>query len=341
MIDIKIPQEVQLILKVLTAQGYEAYVVGGCVRDSLLGKKPQDWDICTSALPQEVKKAFNNLPVLETGLKHGTVTVMIDHKPYEVTTYRIEDQYSDNRHPDKVEFVKDLEQDLARRDFTINAMAYNPKSGLVDCFNGLADLDNKIIRCVGKAEERFLEDGLRILRAIRFASTYNFKIERATTEAIYSKKNLLANLAGERIQIELDKLLCGSGVKEILHQFAEVLAVIIPEIWPMLGFEPNNPHHIYDLWTHTIESVAQAPPQLVLRLTMLLHDLGKPDCYTVDEKGIGHFYGHSKISAEKAKDILQRLKYDRATIDTVLTLVANHDLDLLPQKNISNPCLIK
>lgn len=341
MIEIKIPQEVQLILNILTAQGYEAYVVGGCVRDSLLGQKPQDWDICTSALPQEVKKAFNNFPVLETGLKHGTVTVMIEHELYEVTTYRIEGKYSDNRHPDKVEFIKNLEQDLARRDFTINAMAYNPKSGLVDCFNGLADLRNKIIRCVGKAEERFLEDGLRILRALRFASAYDFKIDKNTEEAIEAKKGLLSKIAVERIQVELNKLLCGPGVKRVLHQFAEVLAVIIPEILPMLGFGQNNPHHIYDLWTHTIESVAQVPQQKVLRLTMLFHDLGKPDCYTVDKKGIGHYYGHSIISAEKAEDILQRLKYDRATINTVFTLVAKHDLDLLPQKKYLKPLLNK
>lgn len=332
MINIKLPEGARTILNILAEQGFEAYAVGGCIRDSLLGETPQDWDICTSALPQQVIGAFQNYPVLETGLKHGTVTVFIEHGPFEVTTFRVEGKYSDYRHPDKVEFVRDLQQDLARRDFTINAMAYNPNVGLVDCFNGLQDLQEKVLRCVGDPESRFLEDGLRILRGLRFASTLDFKLEKNTAQAIHHKKDLLSNVAVERIQVEFNKLICGVGVKGIFHQFADVLGVIIPEISTMLGFEQNNPHHIYDLWTHTVESVAQVPPETILRLTMLFHDLGKPDCLTIDSKGIGHFYGHAKLSAEGTKEILHRLKYDRSTISHVVTLVRNHDLELLPSK---------
>jgi len=332
MIKIQIPREAELILQILQDQGFEAYVVGGCVRDSLLGKTPQDWDICTTASPPQVMEAFKGYPVLKTGLKHGTVTVLIERNPFEITTYRIERGYSDHRHPDQVEFVTDLKQDLARRDFTINAMAYNPRKGLADFFNGLQDLETKTIRCVGEPESRFLEDGLRILRALRFASVYDFSIEEKTGEAIHAKRELLAQIAAERIQVELNKLLCGPGVKRVLQQFADVLAVIIPEIAPMLGFVQNNPHHCYDLWTHTVESVAQVPPETVLRLTMLFHDLGKPDCFTLDRQGTGHFYGHAKLSGEKAKEILHRLRYDRITVDGVVTLVKNHDLTLIPEK---------
>lgn len=341
MIKIKIPYEVGLILNTLTDQGFEAYTVGGCIRDSLLGKTPQDWDICTSALPQQVIQVFKDYPVLETGLKHGTVTVLIGKRAVEVTTFRVEGEYSDNRRPDKVYFVKSLKQDLARRDFTINAMAYNSYAGLIDYFEGLQDLKHKQIRCVGEAQQRFKEDGLRIMRALRFASTYDFAIEKKTAQAIHDNKSLLHNIAAERIQLELNKLLCGKAVKKVLEEFTDVLGVVIPEILPAIGYKQNNPHHIYDLWEHTLESLAHIAPQKVLRLTMLFHDLGKPDCYTVDEKGIGHFYGHGKFSVKKAKAALKRLKYDKDTINTVQTLITYHDLELLPQKKFLKRWLSK
>jgi tRNA nucleotidyltransferase (CCA-adding enzyme) len=329
---IKIPHEVKCILKSLTDRGFEAYIVGGAVRDSLLGKMPDDWDICTSALPQQVILVFKNYPVFETGLQHGTVSVLIGKRPIEVTTFRVEGMYSDNRRPDKVEFVKSLKQDLARRDFTINALAYNPHTGLIDYFEGLHDLEHKQIRCVGEAQQRFREDGLRLMRALRFASTYDFTIEKKTAQAIHDNKNLLHNIAAERIQVELNKLLCGTAVKKVLQEFTDVFGVVIPEILPAIGYDQKNPHHIYDLWEHTLESLAYVPPEKVLRLTMLFHDLGKPDCCTVDKEGIGHYYGHSKSSVAKAGNVLKRLKYDKATISTVQTLITFHDLELLPQK---------
>ncbi len=316
------------ILDKLESHGFEAYAVGGCVRDSLLGISPQDWDICTNALPKEVKTCVAPFPVIETGIQHGTVTVLYHHVPYEVTTYRTEGEYLDNRHPERVEFVRDLKEDLSRRDFTVNSMAYHPRKGVVDYFDGREDLQQGIIRCVGNAAARFDEDGLRIMRALRFASVYGFDLEEETAKAVMQKKEYLRRIAAERLNVELCKLLCGRGAEEILTRYRDVLEVIIPEIHAMAGFAQNNPHHIFDVWIHTVKSVTAVPPERILRLTMLLHDIGKPLCYTEDESGTGHFYGHAEKSADLVRVILKRLRFDKETVRAVTELVQYHGLDI-------------
>lgn len=316
------------ILEKLEEHGFEAYVVGGCVRDLLLEISPQDWDICTNALPEEVKASVAPLPVIETGVRHGTVTVLYQHVPYEVTTYRTEGEYLDNRHPNRVEFVRDLKEDLSRRDFTINAMAYHPCRGLVDYFDGRFDLRQGVIRCVGNAAQRFDEDGLRIMRALRFASVYGFELEQRTAAAVMAKKEYLCCIAAERLNVELCKLLCGNGVEKILTQYSGVLEVIIPEIHDMVGFNQNNPHHSFDVWIHTVKSTAVVPLDLILRLTMLLHDIGKPFCYTEDENGTGHFYNHAEKSGELARAVLSHLRFDKETTRAVTELVRSHGLDI-------------
>lgn len=327
-----IPPQVDGILKRFAENGREAYAVGGCVRDSLLGLTPNDWDVATSALPEETERIFADRCVIETGLKHGTVTVLWDEMPIEVTTYRIDGTYSDGRHPDGVSFTRSLKDDLARRDFTVNALAYNKQDGLVDCFGGQRDLANGIIRCVGNADVRFREDGLRILRALRFSSVLDFSIEKKTAESAVNSRELLDRIAGERIQTELMKLLCGHGAAAVLREFREVVAQFLPEIRPMFGFDQHNPHHSYDVWEHTLHCVEAVEPEPVLRLTMLLHDIGKPHCFTMGSDGVGHFYGHPEKSAEIAREILNRLRFDKKTSGTVLTLVRSHGLPLLPEE---------
>lgn len=322
---INVPEAASEILGKLEEHGFEAYVVGGCVRDSLLGHHPKDWDICTSATPQQVLRVFRKRPVIKTGLKHGTVTVLINRRPIEVTTYRIDGTYTDNRHPESVEFVRDITEDLARRDFTINAMAYNPARGLVDAFGGQDDLAAGIVRCVGEPDARFHEDGLRILRALRFAARYDFAIESETAYAIRRDRHLLANISAERIFSELKGILCGKGALSMLLAFPEVFATIIPELGPTIGFEQHNPYHIHDVWTHIARAVQAIPADPVLRLTMLLHDIAKPACFTMGEDGRGHFYGHAEQAADMAADILHRLKSDNDTLKTVVTLVRHHD----------------
>lgn len=330
---IEVPRQVDSIIKRLAKNGFEAYIVGGCVRDSLLGIEPNDWDITTSARPEETERCLSNFKIVETGLKHGTVTVVTNSMPVEVTTYRVDGQYSDNRHPDEVKFTRSLKEDLARRDFTVNALAYGPE-GIIDCFGGCDDLGKKRIRCVGNADKRFKEDGLRILRALRFASTLNFSVERETAKCILKNCALLDNIAWERIQTEFTKLLCGDGAERVLKKYRDVFARFIPEIKPSFDFEQNNPYHIYNVWEHTLNSVEKIEPEPILRLTMFLHDLGKPFCYSKDKKGVGHFYGHAKKSAEIARTILTRLKYDRHTADTVVTLIEFHDLPLINDERI-------
>jgi tRNA nucleotidyltransferase (CCA-adding enzyme) len=268
---IKIPSQVDGVLKRLSENGREAYAVGGCVRDSLLGLTPNDWDVATSALPEETERIFADCRVIETGLKHGTVTILSGGMPIEVTTYRIDGAYSDGRHPDDVSFTRNLKDDLARRDFTVNALAYNPESGLADCFGGRQDLADGIIRCVGDADIRFREDGLRILRALRFSSVLGFSIESRTAESALRNRDLLDRIAGERIQAEFTKLLCGRGAAEVLRKFREIIAQFIPEIRPSFGFDQHNPHHSYDVWEHVLHSVNAVTPEPVLRLTMFLH----------------------------------------------------------------------
>lgn len=328
---ISIPDYALTVVQRLEHFGYEAYVVGGCVRDSLLGRTPKDWDVCTNATPQQVLGVFKRFNVIKTGLQHGTVTVMVNHEPVEVTTFRIDGEYTDNRHPDAVTFVSEVEADLSRRDFTINAMAYNPTRGLVDAFGGQQDLSAGLIRCVGEPDARFNEDGLRIMRALRFTARYDFAIERETAFSMRRNRHLLENVSVERIFTELKGILVGNGARSMMLAFPEIFGVIMPELVPMFGFDQRNPHHIYDVWTHTAHAVQAAPADPTLRLVMLLHDIGKPACFTVDEKGKGHFYGHPDKSAEMAEQILLRLKSDTATLENVVKLVRVHD-DTFPSR---------
>lgn len=320
-----IPTDVKELLGQLAAAGHEAYAVGGCVRDSILGRVPGDWDICTSALPEETERCFSQLRVIETGLKHGTVTVMYHKTPYEITTYRRDGVYTDHRKPEQVTFVSELREDLARRDFTINAMAVDEVGEIVDPFGGRDDLAARCIRCVGAPEERFREDALRILRGLRFASQLEFEIHPDTAAAMDRCKELLQFVSGERIYVEITKLLVGNGAAKALEQYGHILAAVLPEILPAMGFQQRHPCHNRDVWGHTADAVGYSKPDPVVRWTLLLHDLGKPDCFTVDDQGIGHFYGHPKRSAELALEILTRLKTDSYTRDTVCELVRRHD----------------
>ena len=330
MMRIELPEDVLRILRRLNEAGHRAYAVGGCVRDSLLGIAPHDWDICTSALPEEMRAVFEGEHVLDIGLKHGTLTVMRSGRPYEVTTFRIDGAYTDHRHPDGVTFVADVREDLARRDFTVNAMAYHPEEGLIDAFHGMEDLRAGVIRCVGDPMLRFGEDALRILRALRFAATYGFGIDPATLEAALALRGSLGLVAAERKRVELCKLLCGRAAGEIMRTGAPVIGETVPELQAAFGFEQHNPHHLYDVWEHTLHAVDAAPAEEVLRLAVLLHDTGKPDTFTLDASGTGHFYGHAKRSAELAEAALRRLKFDRATETAVTELVRLHDLELSP-----------
>ena len=333
---LQIPMPICRLLDKLLADGYEAYVVGGCIRDSLLGFPPKDWDIATSALPEETKRVFEGFRLVETGFRHGTLTVFADAQtPVEITTYRIDGAYSDNRHPDHVFFTKELNQDLARRDFTINALAYRPGTGIIDPFGGKNDLFRHMIRCVGLPEHRFKEDSLRILRALRFSSVLGFSIDTDTALAIHSLHPLLTNIAAERIATELLKILCGDAVFEVLMAYPDVIAQILPELRPMQGFAQNNPYHIYDVYEHTARTVQSVPADPVVRLAMLLHDSGKPSCYTQDGRGIGHFRGHPAVSTSIAQAVLMRLRIETNTIKQVCTLITYHDTDLAP----TVPCM--
>ena len=326
--ELRLPEAAKNLLSRLSQAGYSAYVVGGCVRDSLLGRKPKDWDICTSALPEQTQAVFSGFRTVETGLKHGTLTVVVDHEPYEITTFRVDGAYTDHRHPDSVSFVGDLTQDLARRDFTVNAMAYSPEGGLQDPFGGQQDLSAKLIRCVGVPEQRFDEDALRVLRALRFASVYDFAIEPATVAALRKKAPDLKLVAGERVREELLKLLCGKAAGRILREYPDVLAVIIPEIRPMIGYDQQNHHHIHELWEHTVIGVENVPADPVLRLAMLLHDTGKPLTRTTDEKGEGHYIGHPAVSEKIAAKTADLLRLDNVFRERLCLLVLNHDTHL-------------
>ena len=324
----RIPAHAAELLTRLKQAGFSAYVVGGCVRDSLLGLEPHDWDICTSAFPDQMQAVFHDLHTVETGLKHGTLTVIVDHVPYEVTTFRVDGDYSDHRHPDSVCFVDNLTQDLARRDFTVNAMAWSPDTGLADPFGGRTDLASGVIRCVGEPEKRFEEDALRVLRALRFASVYDFAIDPETDRALRLMAPDLTHVAGERVRDELLKLLCGKAAGRILWAYPDVLSLIVPEIRPMIGYDQQNHHHTYDLWEHTVIGLENVPADPVLRLTMLLHDTGKPATRTTDEKGEGHYKGHPKASEEIARKTAEALRLDNAFRDRLLLLVLHHDTPL-------------
>lgn len=329
-----LPEKVNYIIETLTEHGFEAYAVGGCVRDSVLERNPQDWDITTSASPAAVKAIFRH--TIDTGILHGTVTVMIDHEGFEVTTYRIDGEYEDARHPKEVLFTSNLLEDLKRRDFTINAMAYNEQNGLVDAFDGLGDLKRKVIRCVGKAEERFSEDALRMLRAVRFAAQLGFSIEEETKGAILKLALNIGKVSAERIQMELVKLLVSGHPKELRTAYETGLTgVFLPEFDRMMLTPQNNPHHCYSVGEHTLKALKQVPSDKVLRLAVLLHDVAKPVCKTTDEKGKDHFYGHPAEGAKIARGILRRLKFDNDTTDKTCRLIQWHDDNPeLKEKNI-------
>ena len=322
---IKIPPQVNRAVEILQSNGHTAYVVGGAVRDALMGKEPHDWDVTTSALPQETLECFKDFRTIETGLKHGTVTVIVDGMSLEITTYRIEKGYSDNRHPDKVEFTDRVEDDLSRRDFTVNAIAYSPVKGFADPFGGQDDIKKEIIRCVGNADKRFGEDALRILRALRFSAVLGFEIDSETADSIHRNFRLLKNISVERIFVELSKLLCGKAAGRILREYEDVIFFILPELEPMKGCVQNHERHIYDVWGHTVTAVESVEPVPELKFAMLFHDSGKPECKTTDSKGIDHFYSHGKVSKKIAHDILTRLKTSVKFRNHVCNLVEYHD----------------
>lgn len=321
---IQIPQHANYIIKTLQHYGYEAYIVGGCVRDAVLGKKPADWDITTSAKPLQIKSIFQK--TVDTGLKHGTVTVLMEKEPFEVTTYRIDGEYEDHRRPNEVTFTTNLREDLMRRDFTINAMAYNDKDGLVDLFGGMEDLKKKVIRCVGNPDDRFDEDALRMLRAVRFAAQLGFEIEKPTMDAIRRKYSFLKDISAERIQVELTKLLVSNHPEKIKTAYElGMTSIFLPEFDAMMNTPQNNPHHKYNVGDHTVEALKRIDADKVLRLAVLLHDVGKPETRSTDAEGIDHFYEHYKKSGEKSEEILRRLKYDNHTIKSVRHLIEWHD----------------
>ena len=331
----QIPKEAALALHTLQSNGHLAFVVGGCVRDSLLGRTPNDWDVTTSALPEEVADCFRNFRVIETGLQHGTLTVLVDGTPIEITTFRNDGIYLDHRHPVGVTFSNTVEDDLARRDFTVNAMAYHPERGLVDLFGGREDLKNRVIRCVGDPVTRFREDGLRILRAIRFASVLGFSLDEKTKAAVRSEKSLLEFIAPERIREEFCKLLCGVNAENVIREYVDVIGQFLPELLACRGFEQNTKYHCYDVLEHTLCALSHASNDLFVRLAVLLHDIGKPLCYTEDENG-GHFKGHGPVGTAMTEQILRRLRFDNRTVEIVSRLVERHDRITPPRKRPSS-----
>jgi tRNA nucleotidyltransferase (CCA-adding enzyme) len=330
-----IPSDVLTVLTTLEDAGFEAYLVGGCVRDMLLGAAPKDYDVCTNAKPEQMLAVFKGFSVYETGLKHGTLTIRSGDTFVEATTYRIDGDYSDNRRPDSVTFVSNLKEDLARRDFTMNAISIDKAGAVIDFYGGKTAIENKMIAYVGSAGARFEEDSLRILRGLRFASSLGFEISASTAAAMREKKHFLQSISAERIREELTKLLCGIAAGAVLQQYSDILFEVLPELAPMQGFAQNHPFHDYDVWGHTIKVVENTPPVPFLRWAALLHDSGKPRCYT-EKDGCGHFYGHPKISMEIAETILTRLKLDNKTKEKLMPLVARHDQPLLLERAFIN-----
>lgn len=324
---IQMPEAANYIIQTLMAHGYEAYIVGGCVRDSVLGRTPQDWDITTSATPEQTKALFRR--TIDTGIEHGTVTIMMDHVGYEVTTYRVDGKYEDHRRPKEVTFTASLLEDLKRRDFTINAMAYNEQEGLVDIFGGAEDLRLGIIRCVGVPQERFDEDALRILRAVRFAAQLDFEIEAKTRQAIREKAEFLRDISAERIQVELTKLITSDHPERIIDAYElGITAIVLPEFDTMMETPQHTVYHKYDVGRHTVAVMQNIDATPVLRWAALLHDSAKPECRTTDEQGVDHFYGHPKAGKVIARRVLRRMKLDNDTIQRVERLVEWHDFGL-------------
>lgn len=343
------------MLEGLETAGYPAYVVGGCVRDGLRGLPPHDWDVCTAARPDQVHTALSDeFTVLDTGLRHGTVTAVRNGLHIEITTYRIDGAYSDGRRPDAVQFVDNIEQDLARRDFTVGAIAYSPTRGIVDPYDGQEDLKEGILRCVGNPDARFSEDALRIARGLRLAAEHGFIIDANTAASMRRQQKKLDDIACERIAVELNRLLCGKWAGRVLQTYPDILTQMLPELVPMFGLSQQNHHHKYDVWTHTIHTLGQIPNVPLLRWAMLLHDIGKPTCKTVDTQGTGHFYGHPKVSCQLAEKIAKRLRFSNTFRYELLMLIEHHDhpfgntpkqmrkqLHILGEKRIRNLLSIK
>lgn len=323
-IKILLPEKVNMIIQTIQAAGFEAYAVGGCVRDSILGREPDDWDITTSAKPEDIKKLFKR--TIDTGIEHGTVTVMLGKEGFEVTTYRIDGEYEDSRHPKEVTFTSNLREDLKRRDFTINAMAYNDEVGLVDIFEGISDIEKKVIRCVGDAKERFTEDALRMMRAVRFSAQLGYSIDEGTKEAIKELAPTLQKISAERIQVELVKLVTSANPDYLKIAYETgITKEVLPEFDLCMKTGQNNPHHMYSVGEHTLWAMKYIQADKVLRLAMLFHDMGKPKALTTDDKGIHHFHGHNEISSQISREVLRRLRFDNDTIHKVERLVFYHD----------------
>ena len=322
-------------IKILHSNGFEAFLIGGSVRDFIMGLPIGDIDITTNATPQEVKEVFKDFRVIETGIKHGTVTVLIDNEPLEITTYRREGTYSDNRHPDIVSFSESLSDDVVRRDFTMNGIAYDFDNGFCDLVGGIEDIKNKAIRCIGDAQTRFREDALRILRALRFSAVLGFEIETDTKNAIHKCRELLKNISAERIREEFVKLICGKNAYSVLQEYSDVLCVFIPEFEICVGFEQENRHHIYDVYTHILKAMEQSKGTPEIRLALLFHDIAKPLVAHFDEKNEQHYYGHPKKSAEITSDIMTRLRFDNDTKNRVVTLVKLHDTPIMLNDSVS------
>lgn len=326
---IQLPEKVKFIIDTIMEAGYEAYAVGGCIRDFILGRTPDDWDITTSAKPDQVKALFPR--TIDTGIQHGTVTVMLDKEGFEVTTYRIDGEYEDGRHPKEVTFTANLVEDLKRRDFTINAMAYNDKAGLVDAFEGMRDIEKKVIRCVGDPMQRFTEDALRLMRAVRFSAQLGYEIEEKTLDAMRELSPNLVHISAERIQSELIKLVISPHPEKLRIAYETgITKIILPEFDACMETEQNNPHHCYSVGEHTLRAMQEIRADKVLRLAMLFHDIGKPGTLTVDEEGVVHFHGHPALSEKMTRDILKRLKFDNDTIYMTTNLVRYHDYDVEP-----------
>lgn len=331
----QVPLAVLELLSRLHRAGFEAYPVGGCVRDLLRGRVPHDWDVATSALPKQTEQALATCRTVETGIRHGTVTVLTGGYAVEVTSFRAEGGYSDGRHPDAVRFGVSLLEDLARRDFTIGAMALNCETdAIIDPYGGQADLAAGLLRAVGVPQERFSEDALRILRGLRFAAVMGFSIEDAAAAAMRKNADMLRQISPERIRVELEKLLCGEHAAAVLREYAGILEAVLPEIGPMRGFLQHNPHHNRDVWEHTLAVVQAIPAEPVLRWSALFHDIAKPQCFTMDEAGIGHFHGHPPVSAEMARTILRRLRCESSLIEAVTSLITIHDIRFPAEKKL-------
>lgn len=333
-----IPEYAKTVAEKLNKHGYEAYFVGGCVRDHIMGITPHDFDITTNAFPEEIKKVFSDYRTILTGEKHGTVCVVSEGENIEVTTYRVDGEYADSRHPENVVFTRNVEEDLARRDFTMNAICYD--GDYVDPFGGIEDIKNKIIRTVGEADKRFCEDALRIMRALRFASILGFEIEDKTKKSIHENAQLLKNISPQRIYVEFSKLLMGKNVENILLEYSDVIGVFAPCILPCVGFDQKSRYHIYDVYTHMVKAVGFSNFDPVIRLATFFHDVGKPQCFTIDEKG-GHFKGHPEKSAELAKEVFEYLKIDNYTKNTALGLIEHHQREILPEKKYVKRVLSK